>query len=389
MNILIDARLLTRGQISGIEDYARGVINEMLQNHKEHNYAFFWSGIKKVDFPKEWQLPNVSVINWVVPNRILDICIRVLKWPKIDTIWPADVIWSPHFFLLPKPKNAKRIITFHDLSPEHFPNLYPLRKRVWHWQQNYRNQMNQADHLIAVSEFTKKDIISTFGIQEKKVTAIHSGINPFFKYIEKTDAGLRLFQNANNLTRPYFLFVGTLEPRKNISRIIRAFSLFKEREGCKNFELIIVGKKGWLFNSIFNEAKKSLFSSDIRFWGEVSYDELRYLYNGAFGFLWPSLFEGFGHPPLEAQACGVPVIASNRSSLPEVLQDSALLTSPQNIEEIVVAMEQLVLHNEIRETLIARGYENIKRFSWRATSDSLIKVIESIHNARQSSNKKC
>ncbi|TSC51944.1 MAG: group 1 glycosyl transferase [Parcubacteria group bacterium LiPW_41] len=388
MNILIDARLLTRGHISGIEDYARGVINEMLSNHTEHNYAFFWSGIKKVDFPKEWRLPNVSVINWVVPNRMLDIFIRVFEWPKIDAIWPADIIWSPHFFLLPKPKSAKRIITFHDLSPEHFPNLYPFRKRVWHWQQNYRAQMNQADHLIAVSEFTKKDIVTTFGISEKKVTAIHSGINPFFKHIEKTDSGLRLFQNANNLTRPYFLFVGTLEPRKNISGIIRAFSLFKEKEGCKDFELIIVGKKGWLFNSIFNEAKQSPFSSDIRFWGEVSYDELRYLYNGAFGFLWPSLFEGFGHPPLEAQACGVPVIASNRSSLPEVLQDSALLTSPQNIEEIVVAMEELVLHNEVREALIARGYENIKRFSWRATSDSLIKVIESIHNARQSSNKK-
>jgi len=382
VKILIDARLLTRGHISGIEDYARGVINEMLKNHPEHDYAFFWSGIKKIKFPSEWRLPNVSIIDWSIPNRILDILIRVFGWPKIDAVWPADIIWSPHFFLLPKPKRAKRIITFHDLSPEHFPKLYPLRKRLWHWQQNYKRQMQEADHCIAVSEFTRNDIVRTFAIDSKKVTAIHSGINPFFRYIEKTDGGLRLFKSANQLSRPYFLFVGTLEPRKNISGIIRAFSLFKERNGFKNFQLIIVGKRGWLFNSIFKEARESQYASDIKFWGEATYDELRYLYNGAFCFLWPSLFEGFGHPPLEAQACGVPVIASNRSSLPEVLGNSALLVSPQNIEEIVIAMEQLVLHNEVRETLIARGYENIKRFSWRASSDSLITVIESIYNAR-------
>jgi glycosyltransferase involved in cell wall biosynthesis len=196
MNILIDVRLLTRGHISGIEDYARGVINEMLAHHKEHTYAFFWNGVKKVEFPKSWKLPNVSIINWSIPNRVLDILIRVFGWPKIDTIWPADIIWSPHFFLLPKPKRAKRVITFHDLSPEHFPELYPLRKRIWHWQQNYVRQMREADHLIAVSEFTRKDIVTMFGIDEKKVTAIHSGINPFFKTIPKSDGGLRLFQNA-------------------------------------------------------------------------------------------------------------------------------------------------------------------------------------------------
>ncbi|MFA5870489.1 MAG: glycosyltransferase family 1 protein [Candidatus Paceibacterota bacterium] len=382
MNILIDARLLTRGHISGIEDYARGVINEMLLCHKEHTYAFFWNGVKKVEFPKSWELPNVSVINWSIPNRILDILIRVFGWPKIDTIWPADIIWSPHFFLLPKPKRAKRVITFHDLSPEHFPKLYPLRKRIWHWQQNYVRQMREADHLIAVSEFTRNDIVTMFGIDEKKVTAIHSGINPFFKTIPKSDGGLRLFQNANNLNHPYFLFVGTLEPRKNVAGIVRAFTAFKDRTGLRNFSLIIVGKKGWLFNSIFQEAHQSPYASDIQFWGEATYEELRYLYNCAFAFLWPSLFEGFGHPPLEAQACGVPVIASNRSSLPEVLRDSALLVSPQNIEEIVVAMEQLVLHNEVRETLIVRGYENVKRFNWRITSDSLIRVIETMHNVR-------
>lgn len=382
MNILIDARLLTRGHISGIEDYARGVINEMLLHHGEHNYAFFWNGIKKVDFPSSWKLPNVTVIDWSIPNRILDILIRIFKWPKIDTIWPADVVWSPHFFLLPKPKHAHRIITLHDLSPKHFPKLYPPRKRLWHWQQNYSCQMQEADHLVAVSKFTRNDIINTFRIDEKKVTAIHSGINPFFKTIPKSDGDLKLFQQSNNLNHPYFLFVGTLEPRKNIVGIIRAFTIFKERTGLKDFSLIIVGKKGWLFNSIFQEARASFYASDIHFWGEATYDELRYLYNCAFGFLWPSLFEGFGHPPLEAQACGIPVIASNRSSIPEVLGDSALLVSPQNIEEIVVAMEQLVLHNEVRSELVKRGYENIKRFSWRATSDSLIKVIETMNNVR-------
>jgi len=378
MNILIDARLLTRGHISGIEDYAKGVINEMLQNHTEHSYGFFWSGIKKIPFPNQWKKKNVSCIDWSVPNKGLDILIRVFGWPRIDRIWPADVIWSPHFFLLPQTKKTKRVITFHDLSPEHFPELYPWRKRLWHWQQNYKAQAKKADHLIAVSEFTKNDLVETFGINPDRITAIHSGINPFFKKIQNDNGGLELFKSAHSLSKPFFLFVGTLEPRKNIGGIIRAFNIVKEKNGCEDFELIIVGKKGWLFESIFSEAKKSPFSSDIRFWGEATYDELLYLYNSAFAFVWPSLFEGFGHPPLEAQVCGVPVIASNRSSLPEVLQDSAILVSPHNIEELSVAMESLILQNDMRELLIKKGYENCSRFNWKKTGDALIKTLESI-----------
>ena len=378
MRILIDARLLTRGHISGIEDYARGVINEMLAEHPEHSYGFFWSGIKKVPFPKQWKKDNVSCIDWSVPNRGLDALIRLFDWPHVDKAWPADVIWSPHFFLLPQTKRAKRVITFHDLSPEHFPELYPLRKRIWHWQQNYKAQAKRADHLIAVSEFTKRDLIETFNIDQNRITAIHSGINPFFKKIQKDNGGLELFRSAHSLRNPFFLFVGTLEPRKNITNIIRAFNVVKTKQGCENFELIIVGKRGWLFEPIFAEAKKSPFSSSIRFWGEATYEELLYLYNSAFAFVWPSLFEGFGHPPLEAQVCGVPVIASNRSSLPEVLGDSALLVSPYNIEELSVAMESIILQNNIRESLIARGYKNCSKFSWKKTGDELIKTLESI-----------
>lgn len=380
MRILIDARLLTRGNISGIEDYARGVINEMLKNHKEHTYGFFWSGIKKVSFPDEWRAENVFCINWSFPNKILDTLIRLFGWPKVDRIWPADIIWSPHFFLLPKSKRTKRVITFHDLSPEHFPELYPLRKRIWHWQQNYKTQARDADHLVAVSDFTRKDLINTFSVDPKKVTAIHSGINPFFKELDAEDEELKKFCKKNNIRTPFFLFVGTLEPRKNVPEIIRAFNIVKSKKGCTDCNLIIVGKRGWLFESIFSEASKSPYKEDIRFWGEATYQDLLCLYNTASAFVWPSLFEGFGHPPLEAQACGCPVIASNRSSLPEVLGDSAILISPHNLEELSVAMESLILQNSIREMLIERGRENCRRFNWRKTSDTLIKTLEQTQN---------
>jgi len=323
-------------------------------------------------------LENVSCIDWSVPNKGLDACIRIFGWPTIDNVWPADVIWSPHFFLLPKSKRAKRVITFHDLSPAHFPELYPLRKRFWHWQQDYKKQAQNADHLIAVSEFTKDDLIHTFSVDPKKVTAIHSGINPFFKKINPENKELKDFRIINKLENPFLLFVGTLEPRKNVPDIIRAFNILKTKEGCEHCELVIVGKRGWLFESIFSEAEKSVYKKDIRFWGEATYEELLYLYNSAHMFVWPSLFEGFGHPPLEAQACGCPVIASNRSSLPEVLGDSAILVSPHNLEELSVAMEALILQNDIRELYVSRGYENCSRFNWKETSDALVRTLEQV-----------
>jgi len=174
------------------------------------------------------------------------------------------------------------------------------------------------------------------------------------------------------------LYVGALEPRKNISGIIKAFNLLKQNSAFNDLELFIVGPKGWLYNMIFKEARRSPHASDIRFWGSASLSEILYLYNCASAFVYPSFFEGFGFPPLEAQACSLPVIASNRASLPEILGNSALLIDPWRTDEMVMAIEAVLTDNTLRDLLIERGLQNVKRFDWNKTAEELIDVFKSI-----------
>lgn len=375
MKILIDTRLLSKGRISGIEEYARFVIQHLLERDSKNTYQFFYSGLKKAQFPAEWKKKNTTVLEWNVPNRLLELSMRFFGFPHIDEKLNSDIVFSPHFNFLPKMRRAKRIITFHDLSFIHFPEFYPLRKRIWHWQQQYATQARSADAIIAVSEFTRQDIIKTLGVQPEKVHTVYSGINPFYKQLPENDKSRATFIAKQGLTKPFLLFVGTLEPRKNISGIIRAFDVVKEDPFNRELQLVIVGKRGWLCDTIFRDAKMAKWAKDIIFWGEASYEDLRLLYNLTEAFVYPSFFEGFGFPPLEAEACGAPVITSNRSSLPEIVGDSALLVDPWKIEELAGAMQLILRNDAVRATLKRKGLENSKRFSWGKATDELMRVV--------------
>ena len=303
---------------------------------------------------------------------------RLFGFPRIDVRLDSDIVFSPHFNFLPKCKKAKRIITFHDLSFVHFPEFYPLRKRFWHWQQKYEAQARSADAIIAVSEFTRQDIITTLGVAPKKVHTIYSGINPFYKQLPENDKARATFVWERGLTKPFALFVGTLEPRKNISGVIRAFDVVKDDPFNRELQLVIVGKRGWLCDTIFRDAHNAKWAKDIIFWGEASYEDLRLLYNLTEAFVYPSFFEGFGFPPLEAQACGAPVITSNRSSLPEIVGDSALLVDPWKVEELASAMQLILKNVAVKESLKRRGLENSKRFTWSKATDELMRVINTL-----------
>lgn len=375
MKILVDTRLLSGGRISGIEEYARFVIQNLLDADKKNSYQFLYSGLKKAEFPEEWKRKNTAVIEWNVPNKLFELSLRVFGWPRVNEKLNSDIIFSPHFNFLPLSKGTKRIITFHDLSFMHFPEFYSQRKRFWHWQQNYTVQARNADAIIAVSEFTRQDIINTLGVAPEKIHTIYSGINPFYKRLAEHDKEKARFIKEKRLSKPFLLFVGTLEPRKNISGIIRAFDVVKEDPFNRELQLIIVGKKGWLCDTIFKDAREAKWASDIVFWGEASYEDLRLLYNLTEAFIYPSFFEGFGFPPLEAQACGAPVITSNRASLPEIMNDSALLIDPWKIEELVRAIQLLLKKEAVREVLKKKGAENCARFSWTTATSALMNVL--------------
>ncbi len=376
MNILIDTRLLSKGRISGIEEYARFIIENLLERDRKNTYQFFYSGIKKAPLPDNWKRGNTNVFELNVPNRVLEVSMRLFGVPRITETLHSNIVFSPHFNFFPTSKGTKRVITFHDLSFIHFPEFYPFRKRVWHWQQGYKKQAMNADMLIVVSEFTKQDLIKTLGVDPQKIRVVHSGINPWYKRLSETDKMKAEFIKKHGMVKPFILFVGTLEPRKNISGIIKAFDVVKEDPFNRELQLIIVGKRGWLCDTIFKDAKNATWSKDIIFWGEASYEDLRMLYNLTEAFIYPSFFEGFGFPPLEAAACGAPVITSNRSSLPEIMGDSALLVDPWKIEELIYAISLLLKNDTMKEELRVRGFENVKRFTWENAADELISIFD-------------
>ncbi|MFA6364816.1 MAG: glycosyltransferase family 1 protein [Candidatus Paceibacterota bacterium] len=379
MNILIDVRLLSKGRISGIEEYTKSLIHSLLKEGSKDTFHFFYNGFRKAPFPTEWKTaPNAHLIEWNIPNKLLDLTTRFLGWPRVEQIAHVDLVFSPHFNLLPATKHTKRVITFHDLSFLHFPEFYPLRKRLWHWQQDYRTQAMRADALIAVSEFTRQDLISTFHLPEEKVHTVYSGINPFFSELPEESPERARFAKEKNLQQPFLLFTGVLEPRKNVSGIIRAFNEIKKNPYHRELQLVIVGRKGWLYDTIFRDAAMSPWSRDIRFWGEASLEDLNLLYNLASVFVYPSFFEGFGFPPLEAQACGLPVITSNRSSLPEIVGESALLVDPWKTDELITSIDLVLRDTTLANDLKKRGRINSTRFSWQQTATQLLELFHSL-----------
>lgn len=362
MRILIDVRLLSRGGQSGIEEYTIQTLTHLFQTKSPHQWQLFYQGWKKSPLPNNWLSDDtIKVTNWQYPNKFFDI------WrPKIDRYIKTDLVYSPHINII-RTLKTPRILTVHDLSFVHHPYFFSFKHRLWHEIQSYKKQARESSAIVTNSIYTKNDLINTLSIAPEKIFAIYPGINPDFKKIN--------IARPEKLKSPYILYLGTLEPRKNIPLIIKAFNIIKQKSYFKDFKLILAGKPGWLYEKIFQEIEKSPHKSQIIIWGAVNPEEKNMLYNLAEAFVYPSFFEGFGFPPLEAQACGCPVIASNRTSLPEILGKSALFTDPWKEKELATKLEEILVNNSLRNDLIAKGFENVQRFNWNNTVCELLKLF--------------
>lgn len=376
--IIIDVRLLSKGGSSGIEEYTTNLIDHLLAQPGDHVYTLFYNGVHKVKLPSRWIAnERIRVASWNIPNKLLDPSLRFLGVPRLETLaGDASLVFSPHFNIVST--NLPHLITFHDLSFLHHPDFFPLRKRIWHWQQGYKNMARRAAHCIAVSEFTKSDLMHFLGVPEEKISVIYSGIHPSFRVIRKESDELRVFRKAHNLARPFILYLGTLEPRKNIPALIRAFDMLTAKPEFRDFELVLAGRIGWLSQELFREARSARAARSIRFLGSPKSEERVLLYNAAEIFVYPSFFEGFGFQPLEAQACGVPVVASNRTSLPEILGTSARLIDPWSVEELCGAIYDLLTNKSVREAAIHDGLKNSEKFSWKKSAEKTLALYNQV-----------
>ncbi len=376
MKILFDARVFSKGEVSGIPEYARLLLEHLLKIDTLNEYSLFLNSFLGVPSPVDRKkYKNLSVFNMHIPNRVLDFLFKYINQPKIDIIMGADVIFSPHFNILSHKKNTPRVVTFHDLSFERFPQFYSPRGKLWHWRQNPKKQAEDAQEIIAVSNSTKVDLVEYYKISPEKISVVYSGVNPFFS-LPVLPSHLYEFQKEHNLPKRFILTLGTIEPRKNIQGLVRAFNIIKQKEDMRDVKLVIAGKDGWLCDDIYKEINVSPWRGDIIMWGQASLEEARNLYKLASVFATPSFLEGFGFPALEAQTCGVPVVASNRGSLPEILERSALLCDPKNDEELALHIFTLFSDQELREDMISRGYENVRRFDWEKTAQKTLEIFK-------------
>lgn len=373
MKIGVDIRLLARGVQSGVEEYTLNLLPRLF-GFREVEFKLFYNAFKKnkLDFP--WaSFQNVKIIQRSIPNRFLQFSSFLFNFPKIDKmIGGVDSFFSPHFILSPTSKKCRKIITFHDLSFEYYPEFFSFSRNLWHKLMRPKKQAQEADIIISVSESTKDDLINLYKIDPNKIKVIYPGVGDEFKKMDLAET-LKT-KEKYNLPEKFILYFGTIEPRKNIDGIIKAFDLLKENLKS-DIKLVIAGSPGWLYKDVFRAAKESKFEKDIIFMGFIEKKDKPSLYNLASLFVYPSYFEGFGFPPLEAMACGVPTIVSNCTSLPEVAGQGALLVNPYNINELFVVMKEVLTNKSLSDDLANRGLSQAKKFNWDSCAKETLKII--------------
>lgn len=380
MRLLIDIRPLSKGTHSGIPAFTKEITERLIHSTTD-SYELFYPGLRKQRLPDLWiHHKNVSVIDWPIPNKLLDVSNKFFHRPNIGRHTSAEIIFSPHFNSLTKGK-LPRVLVIHDLSFAHHPNFFSPKQRLWHFLQDWQKQIREADHLVAVSHYTKEDIVKTLNIAPEKISVVYPGISDEFRPLDPHDVELLRFQKRHHLQAPYFLYFGTLETRKNIIQLIAAFDLLKTNPDFKNHELVLAGAPGYRASEIVKAVARSKSKAAIRIISRITDAERKFLYNGAIAFACTSFFEGFGFPVLEAQACGIPVVASARTSFIETLSNSAPLVSPWKPSELADALARLTIDATARSQAIALGFENVKRFRWETATHQIHAILKKTHNA--------
>jgi glycosyltransferase involved in cell wall biosynthesis len=286
-----------------------------------------------------------------------------------------DLFWTPGTFLLPI--RCSIVGTIYDLTTIIYPEFH-RRKVVKHQEKMFNYFKESASLIIAISENTKIDIMKYLRIPEDKIRTIYCGVGDEFRKIED----IRVLESrlrGIGIDYPYIFYLGTLEPRKNVERLIEAFIQLKKRKQI-NEKLVISGIKGWGYQSIFDKVASSGIEKEIIFTGFVPNEFLPFLYNGASAFVYPSLYEGFGLPVLEAMACGVPVVTSNVSSLPEVAGDAAILLNPYSVDELADGIWRILSDEDLRNRCITKGIERAKSFTWERCAMETLKAFNEVYD---------
>lgn len=378
MIIGVDIRALSSPHKSGIQEYIEQLLSHLIPLDGTIKYRLFYSSWHTPLKSYPWlDLPNVTPRSMRIPNRALFWSGRLTGTPKLDQlIGGCDVFFSPHLFLAPLSPWVRRVTTFHDLSYERFPEFFSLRKRIWHRLEMHPQWQARFSHkIIAVSDSTKHDLEVLYHIDPAKIARIYSGVSSQFSPCDQQ--AVELFRFERNLPKRFLLFLGTLEPRKNILGILHAFDALVQDAKYDDVGLVFAGARGWLCNEVFKYVSRMPWKNRVYFTGYLQDTERTLWYSAASALVYPSFFEGFGLPPLEAMACGVPVIAAHSSSLPEIVGTAGILVDPYCISDIANAMRNVLDDRKLVRRLSQEGIKRARQFSWdrcaRETLNALVR----------------
>ena len=349
MKIAIDIRSTLKNR-TGIGKYTLGMINAIAVLDKKNTY-YLYSQKKILDFKR--RLPRL-------PGRNFSHYVDYFKKGPEGVLPDVDVFWASAYDLH-RPKGARFIVTVHDVIIKAYPHGHSKRT-IEEIDEKLKRVLSEADAIAADSCNTKSDLMRFYGTPDSKIHVIYPGVNI-------TNHESRITNHEN-----YILFVGTLEPRKNVDGLIRAFDLLKKESGIRH-RLYIVGMKGWMYEDIFRAYEKSEFKKDIIFKGYVEEKELERLYQRASVFVYPSFYEGFGLPIVEAFSYGIPVVTSKTSSCGEIAGDSALLVDPKDHREIASSVKRLINDQDLRQELINKGIERAKEFTSTESARQLVNLF--------------
>ncbi len=361
----------------GIGTYTRNVVRALGRLDRQNKYFLIGSPEKVKEIGA--LPPNFHTVPLLEPDSSTK---GYFEFRTILKRLGCDLVHIPHLFWLPRSLPCPYVMTVHDLL-EHMSRSkgHSGFRRSMHYQLT-RRVLNGAARIIAVSKFSKSEVEQLFGIPSKRVEVIYNAIDERFLHGHASDADRQLIAERYLVTYPFLLYAGRISPHKNLVRIIEAFSALRgelEKEGLfPDLKLIIIGDDLSGHPDLRRTVIRSGVHNEVRFFGFVPIDVLRIFYDVANVFLFPSLYEGFGLPPLEAMAHGTPVVTSNTSSLPEVVGNAAVLVNPENVFEIMRATHRVLVDHALRDRLKQRGYEQVKRFSWDDSARRILKVYQEV-----------
>lgn len=375
MKIAIDIRHLTTPGLSGVGYYTMHLIKELSALAPEAEFLLFATGTKStLEHLPEFHESNIRIVARQIPNKLFKLLMRLPGGPTMESFLPDN----PNIWIFPDSNIIKTrvpyLITAHDLSFEFFKQFFTASQLWRHRISGTKKLMQNAAGILAVSTNTKTDLHHQYGIPNEKITVTPLGVDAH--YTPATLPSDQNFLRQYGISTPYILTLSTIEPRKNIESVIEAYDAWRAKtESTKPPKLVIAGGVGWKTSTVSQTLIEATHRDDILLTGYIDEKHKPALLRHAIVLFFPSFYEGFGLPALEAMACGTPVVTTFTGSLPEVVNDAAIMIDPYNVRDLEQAFTMLE-ENTLRKILSARGIEQAKQFNWRRTAEETWHAIK-------------